>query len=84
MTTTVTAHYNGSAFVPDEPVQMPKGSKVTVLIDAPLAQGRQAGQESQTGLARLAAMAKALPPDPDAPADGAAQHDHYLYGTTKR
>jgi antitoxin component of MazEF toxin-antitoxin module len=35
---------------------------------------------------RIAAMARALPPEvlDQFPTDGASQHDHYLYGTPKR
>jgi antitoxin component of MazEF toxin-antitoxin module len=35
---------------------------------------------------RIAAMARALPPEvlDQFPADGASQHDHYVYGTPKR
>ena len=35
---------------------------------------------------KIAALARALPPEAVAqfPEDGAAQHDHYLYGTPKR
>lgn len=35
---------------------------------------------------RIAARARALPPEvlDQFPADGASQHDHYLYGTPKR
>jgi antitoxin component of MazEF toxin-antitoxin module len=35
---------------------------------------------------RIAALAHDLPPDvqQQLPTDGAAQHDHYLYGTPKR
>ena len=84
MTKTVTAHFNGSAFIPDEPVEVPKGCQVTVLLTIPSETEAGVPKQSFTGLTRLAAMAKALPPDPDAPKDGSAQHDHYLYGTPKR
>ena len=42
-------------------------------LDAPARLGRE--------LDRLAAQS---PTDPNGPVDGAAQHDHYLYGTPKR
>ncbi|MBN1489194.1 MAG: hypothetical protein JXA69_04690 [Phycisphaerae bacterium] len=32
----------------------------------------------------LARLAEGFPDDPDWPADGAKEHDHYLYGTPKR
>jgi hypothetical protein len=35
-------------------------------------------------LASLAQQLESLPDDPDWPADGASQHDHYLFGSAKR
>jgi len=35
-------------------------------------------------LASLAQQLESLPDDPDWPADGASQNDHYLYGSAKR
>ena len=32
----------------------------------------------------LVRVAEGLPDDPEWPTDGAAEHDHYLYGTAKR
>lgn len=81
MTKTVTAHYNGSAFIPDEPVEMPEGSEVMVQL---ISTEKKDSTQPVVGLRQLAALLKKLPPDPDAPSDGAAQHDHYLYGTAKR
>lgn len=78
MTKALIAHFDGKVFVPDEPVEVPVGCKVALTLE-PLEE-----KEALTGLARLAAMAKDLPEDPDDPVDGAAQHDHYLYGTPKR
>jgi antitoxin component of MazEF toxin-antitoxin module len=44
------------------------------------------GPVGQTLGERIAARARALPPEVLAqfPEDGASQHDHYLYGTPKR
>jgi hypothetical protein len=33
---------------------------------------------------KLVKLLEELPDNPDAPTDGAAQHDHYLYGLPKR
>lgn len=35
-------------------------------------------------LARLAETVASLPSDPQTPTDAAAQHDHYLYGVSKK
>ena len=40
--------------------------------------------EGQKPLSKLAALAGSLPANPNMPADAAAQHDHYLYGTSKK
>jgi hypothetical protein len=37
-----------------------------------------------TPLQKLAALALTLPVNPALPRDGAANHDHYLYGSAKR
>ncbi|HYR58552.1 MAG TPA: hypothetical protein VEO95_07985 [Chthoniobacteraceae bacterium] len=76
MTTTLRAHFDGKVLVPDEPVDLPRDCALEIRVEA-------TGAE-ETGLARLARMVEGLPFDPDAPTDGAAQHDHYLYGLPKR
>ena len=40
--------------------------------------------KARGGLAALADFAESLPTYPEDPVDGAAQHDHYLYGSPKR
>ena len=76
MMTSIRAHFDGKVFVPDEPVLLPPDAAVRLLV-APDADGDRPLLE----LARLAAQ---FPDDPDWPADGAAEIDHYLYGTPKR
>jgi len=76
MMTSIRAHFDGKVFVPDEPVGLPPNAPVRLLV-APDADGDRPLLE----LARLAAQ---FPDDPDWPADGAAEIDHYLYGTPKR
>jgi hypothetical protein len=72
---TVTAHFNGTVFVPDEPVDLPVGRRVRVILEPITGPGPP--------LSGLLAALQQLPENPDWPADGAAQHDHYLYGTPK-
>lgn len=73
MTITVMAHFDGRVFVPEEHLNLPAGEPVVLRIDtADILPGR---------FADLCDLAADLP---DAPADGAAQHDHYLYGTPKK
>ena len=72
---TITAHFNGQVFVPDGPVDLPVGSRVRVVVETV--------ESPATPLAGLLAELQKLPTNPDWPTDGAAQHDHHLYGTPK-
>ena len=72
---TVTAHFNGQVFIPDEPVDLPVGSRVRVVVEPVEAPAKP--------LASLLAKLQQLPANPHWPIDGAEQHDHYLYGTPK-
>lgn len=73
MTRKITAHFDGKAIIPDEPVQLPVGQPLRVQIEV------QEGESPR--FADLLDFAADLP---DAPSDLAAQHDHYLYGSPKR
>ena len=79
MTTTLRAHFDGKVLVPDEPVELPTDCVLQLEVTS---QGTVANDP--TPLERLAQIARELPDDLDLPTDGAAQHDHYLYGTPKR
>ena len=72
---TITAHFNGQVFVPDGPVDLPVGHRVRVVLEP--------SDGTTKPLAGLLAQLQQLPANPDWPADGAAQHNHYLYGTPK-
>jgi hypothetical protein len=77
--TTLRARFDGRVLVPEEPLDLPADSVVELqltTVDPDMPRG--------SVLSRLADLAASFPPDPDAPVDGAAQHDHYLYGTPKR
>ncbi|PQV64736.1 hypothetical protein B1R32_1033 [Abditibacterium utsteinense] len=74
--TTLLAHFDGQVLVPDEPVNLPQNRTLRIQIE-----------EEPMAPAPLRALYNAfkdLPDDPQSPRDGAAQHDHYLYGTPKR
>ena len=75
--------YDGHVFIPQQPVDLPAGYKVTVSVQngAPTADATLAGK---TALQKLADLSKTFPPDSDLPADYASQIDHYLYGTPKQ
>jgi hypothetical protein len=69
---TITAHFDGKVIVPDEPVTLPVGQPLRVHVEA---------LDSSPRFADLLRFEADLP---EAPADLAAQHDHYLYGSPKR
>lgn len=73
---TVKARFDGRAFVPEGPVDLPAGCEVELSL-RPL-------PAPDKPLAALAEVAYLFPDNPDSPPDLAAQHDHYLYGLPKR
>jgi hypothetical protein len=76
---TVKARFDGRVFVPEEPVDLPVGHILEIPINPPAA----ANSNGQGPLDELLQTLNQLPTNPHWPADGAAQHDHYLYGTPK-
>jgi hypothetical protein len=75
---TIKARFDGRVFIPEQPVNLPVGH----ILEIPLPELAAAAAASPP-LAELVGLLKQLPANPDWPADGAAQHDHYLYGTPK-
>jgi hypothetical protein len=80
----VDARFDGKVFVPDGPVDLPIGQKVRVEIEPEIEKRDPDSQTHLMSLERLLAKLEQLPENSEWPADGAAQHDHYLYGTPKR
>lgn len=78
---TIKAKFDGRVFVPEEPVNLPVGYELEIVVAATAKEPRPQGGST---LARLAKIVKQFPENPDLPTDLAAQHDHYLYGTPKR
>lgn len=76
--TVLRAYFDGKVLVPSGPVDLPLGQEFEIQV-TPVE-----GAAELTLLQRLAKLAEGLPPNPDAPIDGAAQHDHYLYGLPKK
>ena len=77
---TVKARYDGRVFIPDQPVDLPVGFVLDISIEPPSPPEAKPIQP----LTQLLEELEHLPENPDWPPDGAAQHDHYLYGTPKR
>ncbi len=76
--TTLTAHFDGKVLVPDEPVKLPVDCALKVQVE-PMAET----PANEKPLQRLVEVARRFPVS-GGPPDGAAQHDHYLYGLPKR
>jgi hypothetical protein len=75
----VRARFDGHVFVPEEPVDLPVGCVLEIPITPASAQ-----ESPSSTLSDLAELVAGFPANPDWPADGAAQVDHYLYGAPKK
>ena len=75
---TLHAIYENGVFRPTEAVDLPDDCEVDIRIQA-----RRTVMERPT-LARLAALGRRFPVNPELPEDLATHHDHYLYGVTNR
>ena len=76
---TVKARFDGRVFVPEGPVDLPVGCELEITLPGP---GTE--EPANRPLVELADQLARFPENPQWPADGAAQHDHYLYGTPKK
>ena len=84
----IKATWTKGNIVPAEPVDWPEGTQLRVEVVVPaekISLEESAKGELSLGQ-RIAARARALPRETldRLPADGASQHDHYIYGTPKR
>ena len=75
---TLKVHFDGRVLVPDEPVNLPVDCPLRVQVEP--VEGLANGDKP---LLKLVEVARKFPV-PRGPADGATQHDHYLYGLPKR
>ena len=71
----IRAHFDGKVFIPDEPVDVLPNAKVRILLVD--------DNSTDRPLMDLMQAIESHPIDLTWPMDGAAQHDHYLYGTPK-
>jgi hypothetical protein len=76
--TTLKAHFDGKVLVPEEPVDLPVDCTLQVHVETT----QPSRKSKKRPLSDLVELAKKFPAH--GPADGAAQHDHYLYGTPKK
>lgn len=78
------AHFDGKVLVPDEPVNLPVDCALEVRVQRASAKKQVSVAPDERPLMKLVKALEELPANPDWPSDGAAQHDHYLYGMPKR
>jgi hypothetical protein len=92
------AHFDGKVLIPDEPVNLPVDCALELRIEpaqkiVASSNGEKSFEPGEIStsdsvedrpLMKLLRALEAMPDNPDWPADGAAQHDHYLYGLPKR
>jgi hypothetical protein len=85
MMTTLKVRFDGHVLVPEQPVVLPQDRVLEIYVEDDPTYDASAGEPlKKTPLLELVEALKDLPYDPNSPTDGAAQHDHYLYGTPKR
>lgn len=72
------AHFDGKTFVPDAPVDLPRGSKCRLIVQ-PVDDAEPKGLPLLDFALECAAKMKG-----NYPTDLARNHDHYLHGRPKR
>jgi hypothetical protein len=80
---TIRAHFDGSVFIPDEPVNLPSGTEVHVFATGSL-QMKLNDPPVRAPLADLIKLMESIPDDSSLPPDCSMNFDHYLYGHPKR
>ena len=76
---TLRVHFDGKVLIPDEPVNLP----VNCSLEVEVTSASGSTKKKAKSLRKLVEAARKCPVR-NGSADGAAQHDHYLYGTAKR
>jgi hypothetical protein len=79
MTVAIRSHFDGKVFVPDEPVDLPTGQVVILHVEA-----AENGDTKPAKTGNAWDVLEAHIGSISAPADWAAETDHYLHGTPKR
>jgi len=75
---TIHAIYEKGVFRPLDVVRLPENCEVELSVLVTKA------SDGHPALARLLEIAEQFPENLNSPTDLATQHDHYLYGTSKR
>jgi hypothetical protein len=88
--TAIRAIFDGKAFVPEQPVDIPVGTAASVVVSSapsppqPTSTDQTSDKLPRRPLAELARLLDSLPDNSELPADFASEMDHYLYGMPKR
>ena len=75
----IKGHFDGKVFVPDEPVDLPRGQTLVWHVEVPA----EATATKSKGQGLMVALTPYIG-SVTMPPDWALEHDHYLYGTPKR
>ncbi|HEU4558198.1 MAG TPA: hypothetical protein VFS20_10125 [Longimicrobium sp.] len=73
MTKTIKATYNGRTLYPDEPLPLPRDTRVTLTVHAD-----EPEEDNDVGVSTFLDVALSL--HAEGPPDWSARIDHYLYG----
>lgn len=73
MTKTITATYDGRAIHPDEPLPLPRDTRVTITVHA-----EEPEEDDDVGVSTFLDVALSL--NVEGPPDWSERIDHYLYG----
>jgi hypothetical protein len=71
------ARFDGKVLIPEEPIDLPLNCSLEVCVSA-------VSDTNDKPLLELLRQLDSIPSNSAWPQDGAAQHDHYLYGADKR
>jgi hypothetical protein len=80
----IKAHFDGKVLVPDEPVELPKGTPLVVHVEVPKPKKPKRHPKKQADQSLWQKFADNVVESDNLPPDLAHQHDHYLYGTPKK
>ena len=75
MTKTITARYDGRAIHPDEPLPLPRDSRITITVHA---DEQEVDEDQDVGVSTFLDVALSL--NAEGPSDWSSRIDHYLYG----
>jgi predicted DNA-binding antitoxin AbrB/MazE fold protein len=90
MTITIDATYEGGVLKPAQPLPLAEHAQVRLTVEespeTKTSVGISGAASREPIWERLAKLGAQIPEEELAklPTDGASQHDHYLYGSTKR